>query len=64
VRKGQMRVVAAGKRTTAATNSAQGDLFVPGWDKTPGMSQHSDSVAKRAAQGEKKTPFGRTTLKG
>lgn len=53
----------APNKTTTAANKL-GDGFAPNWgDLGLGSGQHLDRVRDRVAMGQKKTPFGRTTLR-
>jgi hypothetical protein len=61
VRKGTVKNINPGKRTTGVMNSKLSDADTRDWDKKPGLAQHG--VAARAALGQKKTPRGPGTLR-
>lgn len=62
MRKGRMRIIAPGKRTTAALESKFSDSFLPGWDKEAGSAQHAAQIKERLEMGQKMTPIGRSRL--
>jgi hypothetical protein len=62
-RPGRMQNINPGKRTTAAQGSKMSEAYTPGWDAKLGQDQHRDRIDQREAMGNKKTPFGRTTLR-